>query len=150
MPCVVSILEDELFHHLEVEIRQKQLWQFCLSRYKQFNLITPQCLLQWHIYAINHIYSINNIRNSGFNFFKCLLALCCTASGSVIFLETVTQTLKLNLWIRHCERVLLLDSDQKRPIRACLMQCTLTLTFGPISCLMQCQRNVLSMQMILG
>ena len=56
----------------------------------------------------------------------------------------------LNLWIRHCERVLLLDSDQNRPIRVCLMQCTLTLTFGPISCLMQCQRNVLSMQMILG
>ena len=62
-------------------------------------------------------------------------------------LPTVTE---LNLWIRHCERVLLLDSDQNRPIRACLMQCTLALTFGPISCLMQCQRNVLSMQMILG
>ena len=52
MPCVVSILEDVLFHHLEAEIRQKHLWQFCLSRYKQFNLITLQCLLQWHIYAI--------------------------------------------------------------------------------------------------
>ena len=61
-----------------------------------------------------------------------------------------SNAVKLNLWIRHCERVLLLDSDQNRPIRVCLMQCTLTLTFGPISCLMQCQRNVLSTQMILG
>ena len=51
------------------------------------------------------------------------------------------QINQLNLWIRHCEWVLLLDSDQNRPIRACLMQCTLTLTFGPISCLMQCHET---------
>ena len=37
--------------------------------------------------------------------------------------------------------VLLLDSDQNRPIRACQMQCTLTLTFGSISCLMQCHET---------